>query len=197
MKIIKKISQEEMISEFLLGELNSSRFRKGSLRALEMLNYNKRIIEKPDLSNEAENKKREELLGLCRGWPDKGLFSNFPTDTQWMSAEITLNELNNSYRLKSSVNMSKKDRLLSDTAAHILSGEMVPKIDNSVINSLIKTINQGNNLPPVIIVSNKPDGKRVLIEGHSRSVAYCVAGKPKNISVIFGTSPGMDSWEYY
>ena len=72
-----------MIGEFLQAELHSSRFRAGSIKALEMLGLKATLIEKPDYSNTKENEQRKQVLGLTRGWPDKWLFTNFPLDCKW------------------------------------------------------------------------------------------------------------------
>jgi hypothetical protein len=67
MQLIKEISANEMVGEFLKAELHSSRFRAGSLRALAMLGYDEDLIENPQYDDASQNKKRVEVLGLCRG----------------------------------------------------------------------------------------------------------------------------------
>ncbi len=57
MQLIKKISADEMVGEFLKAELHSSRFRAGSLRALTMLGYNEDVIENPHYDDANQNKK--------------------------------------------------------------------------------------------------------------------------------------------
>ena len=56
MQLIKEISANEMIGEFLKAELHSSRFRAGSLRALTMLGYNEETaVENATWSQQVRN----------------------------------------------------------------------------------------------------------------------------------------------
>jgi hypothetical protein len=199
MKQRRKITADEMVGEFLKAELHSSRFRAGSLKALTMLGYDDSLLENPDYDNTDQNEKRAKVLGLCRGWPDTELFSNFPGDTQWFAVDLPLEELKKTYRLKSSPSMTNSERLLATTAARVMRGETVKNIDNKLIGEIRAKIEQQQVLPPIILVSSSLDGqKRVLIEGHSRSVSYaCCNQLPNDIPAIIGISDSMDSWAYF
>jgi hypothetical protein len=199
MQLIKEISANEMIGEFLKAELHSSRFRAGSLRALTMLGYNEELIESPQYNDASQNKKRVEVLGLCRGWPNTDLFTNFPSDSQWFMVKLSLADLKNAYRLKSDPDMKDSDRLLVTTANRVMKGETVPNIDNKLIGEIREKIEQQVKLPPVILVSTSLEhDKRVLIEGHSRSVAYSsFKHLPYDVAAIIGVSGNMANWPYF
>jgi len=199
MQLIKKISANEMIGEFLKAELHSSRFRAGSLRALTMLGYNEDVIENPHFDDVSQNKKRIKLLGLCRGWPNTELFTNFPSDSQWFMVTLSLSDLKSAYRLKSHPDMADSDRLLVTTASRVMKGESVRNIDIKLIGEIREKIEQQVKLPPVILASTslKLD-KKVLIEGHSRSVAYAsFQNLPYDIPAIIGVSRNMANWAYF
>lgn len=163
-----------MIGEFLKAELHSSRFRKGSLDALGKLGYEENIIDNPNYYLESENEKRERVLGLCRGWPNEYLFTFFPHNTVWFYVSMNVAELGQVYRLKSHQNMSNDERLVAKTAVRVKLNQEVANIDNKLIRSICKKIKLHAKIPPVIMVSRAIYEKKVLIEGHSRSVAYCV-----------------------
>ena len=188
-----------MIGEFLKAELHSSRFRAGSLRALMMLGYNEDLIENPQYDDASQNKKRVEVLGLCRGWPNTDLFTNFPSDSQWFMVKLSLADLKNAYRLKSDPDMKDSDRLLVTTANRVMKDETVPNIDNNLIGEIREKIEQQVVLPPVILVSTGLEhDKKVLIEGHSRSVAYSTFKNLRyEIPAIIGVSDNIANWPYF
>ena len=68
MKIIKRISEDEMIAEFLKAEINSPRFGKKIIDSLKKDKKTKKILIKPDLKNPNENIYRNNLLGKVRGF---------------------------------------------------------------------------------------------------------------------------------
>ena len=198
MQVIKEISSAEMVGQFLKAELHSSRFRPGSLKALKMLGLDETLLETEDYSNDEANQLREKVLGLCRGWPDEYLFTNFPRDTTWFQVELSFEELKASYRLKSSEDMPDTERQLSTTADKVMHGETVRNIDNEIIHQICQSIIDKAIIPPIILVGTSFESKRVLIEGHSRSVAYaCLNTLDQSVPAIMGISKHMDQWEYF
>lgn len=186
-----------MIGEFLKAEMHSSRFRAGSLKALEVLKYNQSIIENPDYISKIENEKRVKVLGLCRGWPNENLFVDFPSNTEWFYASMDTIELRQVYRLKSRHDMTEDERRLTATAEKVKNNKEIPNIDNNLIRSICEKIEHHVILPLLIMVSTGMEDKKVLIEGHSRSVAYCVCGFKDSINIIIGISSDMQNWDYY
>ncbi|MEO8863131.1 MAG: hypothetical protein ABI354_02300 [Candidatus Saccharimonadales bacterium] len=200
MNITRQITPEEMVGEFLKAELHSSRFRSGSLKALSMLGYKEDLLEHPDYSDKVQNEQRTEVLGLCRGWPDKELFTSFPSDTEWFVGTISIGKLAMSYRLKSSDEMTAKERLLSTTAQKLKDVGIAKNVDAKLIKQIANSIEQGVSMPPIILVAENSSGKKVLIEGHSRSISYMFVNQkylPEAIPAIVGLSPSMSSWAYF
>ncbi len=198
MQLLREISSDEMIGEFLKAELHSSRFRSGSLKALKMLGYGESLLDNPNYDDAIQNKKRVKVLGLCRGWPDTELFTNFPSNTQWMRVDLSLDELKKAFRLKSSPDMTDGERSLLTTASCVLKGQNVNNINNELIYEIRKKIEEGEKLPPIILASDSLEGKMVLIEGHSRSVTYCsFESLDFDIPAIIGVSDDMNDWEYF
>lgn len=200
MKTIRSLTTEEMIGEFLQAELHSSRFREGSLKALDMLGYNEDLLENPDYNSVEDNGKRARVLSLCRGWPDTNLFVNFPKDTIWYLVKLSQEELSQFFRLKSSPAMTDDERLLSNTVSGLREKVPVANVDPGIIDLMKQKINQKIPMPPIILVSNSFKGKKVLIEGHSRSIAYCsvdTLDNSESIPAIIGLSEQMPHWDYY
>lgn len=200
MDVVRSISADEMIAEFLKAELDSSRFRQGSLKALGMLGYDTSLLENPDTVDVPENQKRSKVLRLTRGWPDEWLFAGFPENTTWHFVKMSQQKIRQCYRLKSRPDMPEQDRLLANTARSLKKGEEVENIDSELIEQMVSKIKQQQFMPPSILVSEDFTSKTVLIEGHSRSTAYCFIDEsclPNGIPAILGTNPNMSQWVYY
>lgn len=196
MKIIKPISEDFVIWSFLAAELNSSRFAAGSEKALEMLHLSKNLITKPDITNLDENKQRAKMLNLTRGWPNKWLFSNFPSNTKWYLVKLTLDELKHSNRLKSHENMKLSERNIGNTSSKISNNQEVKNISKDLVFQILKKIEIGENIPPIILVSKNNNSRKVLVEGHSRSIAYALSNQNK-VKAILGLSNNITNWEYF
>jgi hypothetical protein len=200
MNSLQAITADQMVGIFLSAELHSSRFRAGSLKALDMLGFKADLIEQPDYNDADQNKKRAATLGLCRGWPNRDLFTSFPANTKWFLGTIEQDELATASRLKSSTNMTDTERILSVTAQKINDGTPVKNIDPDLIHQIAEQIKHAILMPPIILVSDSIEGKKVLIEGHSRSTAYTLLGDlcpVRNIPAIIGLSPDMPQWAYF
>src|SRR3954449_7158854 len=84
MRHIETLSEAAMIAAFLKGEITSERFG-GALEALLSRDgMDRRLVEEPDVTNEADNAYRRRLLGDFRGYgQNRELFEFFPDDVTW------------------------------------------------------------------------------------------------------------------
>lgn len=196
MNIVKSIPEELVVWSFLAAELNSSRFAEGSKKALKMLNLPKSIVTKPKLGDPIQNQQRAYLLHLTRGWPNQWLFEKFPNNVKWCMVDLTIDELKASYRLKSSAGMSLIERNVGNTSSMISGSQAVENIDSKLVLQIQKKIEAGENILPIILVAKDKASRRVLVEGHSRSIAYALSNQQK-IKAILGLSSKISSWEYY
>ncbi|MDO8537878.1 MAG: hypothetical protein Q7S21_03245 [archaeon] len=202
MKTIRKISENEMIAEFLKAEINSSRFRKKILNKLKKDKKSKKIVLKPKLSNQKENQYREQLLEKVRGFrKNKDLFQNFPKSIVWEKVIIKKNELhkikyiNYSYWNK----LSNGTRKPSQAAKSIEKGKKVFNVSNVKFYKILKKIKKGIKFPLMIFVAKSKKSKIVVLEGHARLTSYFLEPKhiPKIMQVIIGYSNGIGKWELY
>jgi len=79
---IRRVSEDEAISEFLKGEFYQSEFDPYR----EAFRY---IVSRPDLSNAADNRLRRALLYRRRG----RLWREIPSDTEWWEVELQTSDL--------------------------------------------------------------------------------------------------------
>ncbi|MEK6819647.1 MAG: hypothetical protein AABY03_00415 [Nanoarchaeota archaeon] len=202
MKIIKKISEDEMISEFLKGEVNSPRFGKKIIDSLKRDKKDKRILLNPNLNNKNENIYRKNLLGKLRGFGrNKDIFEKFPKDIKWFSAIVTKTELKKIKYIDYSYwnELSNKTRLPSIAAKNIKKGLKVYGIGNEGAFEILAKIKKGKKFPQIILVAKNKKSKVVVLEGHARITAYFLEQKylPNKMEVIIGYSNKISKWDLY
>ena len=77
-----------MILEFLKGELNSKRFNGSLDNIINDLGLDSSIIFNGNIKNKKENLDRLNIMKKFRGYPDNGLFENFPKISEWKYLEL-------------------------------------------------------------------------------------------------------------
>lgn len=172
MKIIRESSEDEMILEFLKGELSSKRFGQNLLNILTELNINKDIITKGDINSKEQNIIRKQIIYKFRGYPNKELFNNFPKIESWKLVEFDTNDLDNIYYINYDYwnNLSNNTSKPKDAAKNIIAGIEIYDVSNKpYLNGL--NFLKYNLFPPIILITcnNK---KYLVIEGHSRVTIY-------------------------
>ena len=94
--------------------------------------------------------------------------------------------------------MTDIERSLKATGSKVMEGSAVENINNNLILEIRKKIEVGEQLPPIILVAVEREGKKVLLEGHSRSVAYSTFEQLDfDIPAIIGISNNMNDWAYF
>ena len=93
MKLIRKSNEDEMILEFLKGELNSKRFNGSLDNIINDLGLDSSIIFNGNIKNKKENLDRLNIMKKFRGYPDNGLFENFPKISEWKYLELDENAI--------------------------------------------------------------------------------------------------------
>lgn len=176
MKIIRESTEEEMISNFLLGEICSNRFSKKLKKVLTDLNLNESIIKNPNLDIEKENLLRKKILKKFRGYgKNEGLFENFPNVQKYTLCSFSGSDFKNiSY-----INYSYWNELSNNTSSPLVAAEniknnkVVFNVSNKQYIDCAKEIEQGKTFVPMIFLTC--DYKNfVILEGHLRMTAYAL-----------------------
>ena len=97
MKLIRKANKDEMILEFLKGKLNSKRFNGSLDNIINDLRLDSSIIFNGNIKNKKENLDRLNIMKKFRGYPDNGLFENFPKISEWKYLELDEKDIDNIY----------------------------------------------------------------------------------------------------
>ncbi len=201
MKILEKITEDEMISVFLLAEIHSSRFGARIRKFVKQLGVSKEVVLNPDLKDEKQNRQRKNILEKHRYYKSrKRFFESFPADVQWYRAEINPREFRKLFYINEEywVLRSHGSRLASDGAKSVLSGEKIFSESNRVFYDVARSLDNKTQRPIILVAQNKTS-KRVVMEGHVRMTAYSMRQKkiPKRMRVLVGFSKRMNEWDLY
>lgn len=172
METIRKTSEEEMILEFLKGELNSNRFNDKLKEVLSKLNLNTDIILNGDVSSEKENILRLKIMKLFRGYPDEELFENFPKIDKWEYKMLKEDDINNIFYINYDYwnELSNETSKPLEASKNIKNGKEIYNVSNKPFLEGVKYL-ENNSFPPVILITCN-DKKYLIIEGHSRMTVY-------------------------
>jgi len=176
MKFLRKSTEDEIVLNFLTGELASSRFSKDLLQTLHALNAKETIITNANLNNKEENLLRKEILGLFRGYnKNKDLFENFPNITEYSLCQFSENDLNNIFY----INYSYWNELSNNTSSpleatkNILKGKTIYNVSNEPFINGANLLDNGKVFLPMIFLTH--DNKNfIVLEGHSRITIYAL-----------------------
>ena len=198
--MVQKISEDEMILEWLKGELHSVRFSDMLRERMHVLKLTESIVFKADLQNIHENALRKELMEF-RGYNSKtDLFEGFPYIQDWriiqMPKSDALNKvhyINYSYWNELTVN----SRLPTQAAKVINEGLEIFGVSNAGFLNIADKVKRGFDFPPIIIVGD--DHKMIVLEGHARLTGFAIAEiyLPATIPVIYGYHSQLSDWELY
>jgi len=179
MQYIREASEDEMILEFLKGEIKSERFQANILEVITILKLNRDLIDKPDLNNVYDNKKRQDILGEFRGYGRSTLlFENYPSISRWIFAECSKEDIHNIRYINYSYwnELSKHTSLPMVAAETIREGIEVYGVSNDGSMQGVKFLENGGVFPPIILLTSN-NVNYIILEGHSRMTTYGLAPK--------------------
>ena len=94
MEIVGPSSSDDMVAEFLRGEIDSSRLQADCWRAMDLHGLTEERVRNPNLADEGQNRRRADVLGAYRGWNrNVGLFTGFPRQLEWSRLRLNPGEL--------------------------------------------------------------------------------------------------------
>lgn len=188
-----------MVAAFLLGEIRSPRFGESMLTMLRRHGRDRDVVDRPDITNEAENAYRSRLLGELRGYRrNHALFEGFPDDVVWQRYELTRDDFAHIRTINYSYwnELSGGSRLPADAARRVRAGVTVCGQSNQAIEDAARALAAGVRFPELILVSTAPGAQMVVLEGHVRLTAYhlmpsCI---PEASTALLGISPQLARW---
>src|SRR5437764_1330916 len=94
MRELERLTEHDMIAAFVHAELHSERFGAAVRAAMRRHGVRRRVVERPDTSNDAQNAQRLAVLRDYRRYGlDNSLFTGFPyDDVVWARVALTHDE---------------------------------------------------------------------------------------------------------
>jgi hypothetical protein len=89
MKLIRPTTEADMVAVYLGAEIASKRWGQLILDLLERERQSRAVVDKPDITNRAENTCRKRLLEAYRSY----VFKELPAEVAWHRALLTLEEV--------------------------------------------------------------------------------------------------------
>lgn len=192
-------SEHEIVKAFLQAEFDSVRFGHAYRLALSQRGVGRSIIDKAEITDEAANRIRADVLGEVRGYGvGRDLFYGFPKDITWSRVQFQASEIGSLRygRFDEWVILTSGTRLVSDGVRGLDSP--LCKVDTrAAVKAIAKALMAGVHCPPIIIVG--PDietGDFVILEGHARATAYALTGLPNTVEAFVGCSPRISEWAW-
>lgn len=193
-EIIGSSSEEEMIANFLMAELKSSRFKQSVTRSLKTLGNVVEIINNPNLVDKEENTARKYILMNYRG----NYFKGFPQDVSWSKGNLgmgdigALKTINFNYWLE----FSSYTRRIT-TVAQKVKQDIQYKDEKNDIFFQIAHSQEQLTANPIILVGQDLEAL-VVLEGHFRLVALLLQEvPPQMVPAIIGLSENISEWTLY
>ncbi len=172
---IRNSNEDEMILEFLKGEINSKRFNEKLYKVLSKLELNVSIITSGDVLNSDENTLRKNIMKLYRGYPDSELFNNFPKIDKWCFVKLSSEDIDNMYYINYDYwnELSNNTSKPIEAAKTIKSGKEIYDVSNKQYLDGLEELENGKEFPPVILITCN-EKKLLIIEGHVRMTIYAL-----------------------
>jgi hypothetical protein len=201
MRILGRVTEEDVVAAFLRGELESERWREPLLALLHEDGMDVAVVASPDVDDPAESAYRARLLDRHRAWLRReGLFNGFPEHVEWRRAALSPDEVLGILYIDWDwwLRLSGGTRRPLDAAARIRRGA-VPGVTAEEHESIASRLRSHDPQAPLIAVTD-PDRTRVVcLEGHVRLTAYALYPEylPDELEIFLGTALDMARWSEF
>lgn len=193
-------TEDDMIAAFVSAEIGSSRWdEKYIIPRLRRYNIPRSVIDEPNTRDEHENKMRRAVFADYRGYPNNLLFTGFPAGVTWRRVRLEpadFQRMRCAKEMTTLLPLSGPTRLITDAARNFSDG--VPAAARMAqVTEIISAIKRGATFGPLIAAEDH-DGSLILIEGHSRAIAYVIAGATgTGVEALVGTAATFKGWHFY
>lgn len=196
MKLLRAISEDEMVAVFLTAELGSGRYGEKLHALLLRDERDPLVLREPDLRDADENAYRRKLLEEHRAYERReGLFGGFPRHVDWFRAGLSREEVLDILFINWDwwLTVTGGSRRPRDAARRIRAGQ-VAGVTAEEHELLVQTVQ-----PELIAVTTPAHSPLVLLEGHVRLTAYALFPDrvPEELEIILGVSNEMTSWSEF
>jgi len=191
-KLIRRVSEDEVISEFLKSDFQSFAFR-------EYRESMHQIVDNPNIGDAAENAKRRALLFIRH----LALWKEIPAETEWYEVEINQENLSQ-VRVFPRAHWRKLARgNFSITTVVESVRACVQKVDSSFLSKLdaigAQLLQDDPGLSAVLLIGLRENQPLTILDGNHRLVAAMLTspGSFSKLRFLCGLSPRMRECCWY
>jgi hypothetical protein len=197
-------SESEMVALFLQQEYaNHVRYGLVIEECLAAEHATPDLITAANLTSAEGNDTRRRVFARYRGYGTgtPSYLTDFPsTGVVWNWITLTPDELLDSRMIRyiATHELAANTRSLREAANRISRGELNSAFADRV-QDLASRMRNGLQVPPAILVSADDGTTRVILEGHTRLLAYALAPEtiPSPIEILLGASSDIARWDEY
>jgi O-antigen/teichoic acid export membrane protein len=192
LRLIRRISEDEVIAEFLKGDFHAPAFKQYQASLSE-------VVSRPDLDNAEENAKRRALLFIRH----LALWKEIPTETEWYEVEIKQSDVSQirvfpraQWRKLARGNFSiTKVAEGMRTRQHLVDTPFLSKISD--IGDQLRLEDPG--LSAVILIGLSDSEPLTVLDGNHRLAAAMLASpnRLEKLRFLCGLSPHMSECCWY
>jgi hypothetical protein len=162
-----------------------------------------RAARKPNLGDAEQNELRRRIITKTHGFGLGTLsFEGLANDLHWRklrASSLEVGELLYANRHPAWSALAPVSRKVAEGAAnvgHVFTGDLT----NMLVLALALKISESNPVPvlPEVICLQRPDGRLVILEGHTRATAIVLESHrfKKGVSIYVGEGPSVPNWVY-
>jgi hypothetical protein len=198
MERLEPVSEAEMVLAFLRAERSSG--RQWADFVAQWFDGRWHLLDNPNLADEAENRYRREALAQFRGYgANKWIFAGFPEEVEWWRVRMPRSEVAGLYHARGVWDdLTENTRRVSVAAGNVdrVTHSDDPRV-NEGIRAVIRADRGGESFQPLIVASDSPDGRHVLIEGHTRACGFASTLDGPDVEVIAGYAEDLSGWWFW
>jgi hypothetical protein len=189
-RIIRSISENEVIAEFLKSDFNDPAYR-------EFQETLRTIVFAPDFEDQKESAKRRALLFLRHG----SLWKEIPLDTAWYEVELKGVDLGQ-IQVFPRAHWRKIARGNFAVPAVVERMQTMQQAKDGPFGQKIATIRkrflQGESIPESVLLIGLNEAEQLtILDGNHRFVAAMLEGKVNRLRLLCGLSPQMTRCCWY
>jgi O-antigen/teichoic acid export membrane protein len=190
-RTVWRVSEDEVIAEFLKSEFNNSAFRmyQDSMR---------RIVTTPNLDDPAENEKRRALLFIRH----LALWKELPAGTQWYEVEVGEGDLSQIrvFPRAQWLNLARGNFSITEVAERMRIRQSVEESPFlSKIANIGERLQDEQDLGTVLLIGTSESDPLTILDGNHRMVAAMLATprRVQKLRFLCGLSPKMKECCWY
>ena len=170
-RLLRRLSEEEVIAEFLRSEFHHSEFDEHRL-AFDA------IVQSPDLGNPRENEVRRALLFLRRG----AMWRELPSDTSWYVIGLAMKDLPRiRFFPRAQWRRVARGSFYLPVIVEQLRWELQAPGEDDFLNKLrmlSSSVREGVVNPTILLIGVNPTGPLTILDGNHRMAAAMLGHSP-------------------